>query len=60
MEYQGFLFVNSIQYSCAVFSVNLCAQTAVTREPWIEFLRRLSCAWMGKYIQKYKNTRLGK
>ncbi len=59
MEYQGFLFVNSIQYSRAVLC-KPCAQTAVTLEPRIEFLRRLFCAWMGKYIQKYKNTRLGK
>ncbi len=29
MEYQGFLFVNSIQYSCAVFCV-----TGVLRQPW--------------------------
>ncbi len=29
MEYQGFLFVNSIQYSRAVFSVN-----RVLRQPW--------------------------
>ncbi len=46
MEYQGFLFVNSIQCSCV-----LCEERAQTE---LSFSQRLSCAWMGKYIQKYK------